>query len=124
MQDKKVIVVGGILYGWMRSIKMSSHYVSTLLVIILVSLIAGIFKFPLTSIIRDAEATVDTIMAIIWSVPLLAIFAWQYAVWYYTLEQVSNRTKTEVLAVLFTLAVIPAVVGTVLSKLGSPVGGF
>ena len=120
----KVVVITGLLLGWMRSIKASPYFLSTLFVIIFISLLAEIIKLPLTTMIRDAKMTSDVTIAALLSIPLLAIVAWQYAVWYYSLKQVSERSRSEIVAVIITLVLISEVVGFVLSKIGSPIEGF
>ncbi|PCI71467.1 MAG: hypothetical protein COB26_01165 [Piscirickettsiaceae bacterium] len=120
----KIVVIAGLLLGWMRSIKAAPHFNSLLLVIVLTSLFAEIVKLPLTTMIRDAKLTSDVTFAAILSIPLLAVIIWQYSVWYYSLKQVSERSKGEIVTVMITLVLISEVVGFVLSKIGSPVEGF
>lgn len=120
----KVIVLAALLLGWIRSIDRGTHYSSTLLVLFFVSLLSEIVKLPMVTMIRDAKLTSDMITAIIISIPLVAVTVWQYAVWFYTLKVVSDRTKGEVVAVIITLVLISEVVGSVLSEIGAPLGGF
>jgi len=120
----KMIVVGGFVFGWMKSVNVSKYFLSTMAVIAVTSLLAEVVKLPLTMMIRDAKGTSDVTTAAILSIPLLAVVAWQYAVWFYALKSVSERRKGEIIAVMISMVMVSEVVGFVLSKVGSPVEGF
>jgi hypothetical protein len=120
----KMLVLGGVLLGWMRSVNISAHFMSTFMMIVFVALLVEIVKLPLTTIIRDAKLTSDVTTAAVLSIPLIAVAIWQYLVWFYGLKQVGERTKGEILAVMISLVLVSEVVGFVLSKIGSPVEGF
>jgi len=120
----KMVVLGIVLLGWMRSVHISTHFKSTFMMIVFISLLAEIVKLPLTTMIRDAKLTSDVTIAAVLSIPLIGVAIWQYAVWFYGLKQVGERSKGEIIAVMISLVLVSEVVGFVLSKIGSPVEGF
>lgn len=120
----KVVVLGVVMLGWMRSVKVSEFFKSTLMLFIFVSLLAEIVKLPLTTLIRDAKLTSDVTTAAILSIPLIAVTIWQYLVWYYGLNQVAGRTKAEVIAVIICFVLVSEVAGYVTSMVGMDLQGF
>ena len=117
----KLVVVSGILYAWLKSVDAVSSFASSLMALIFIALLAEFIKLPLAMLVRETKATADLLMALVWSVPLWATIVWQYAVWYYVLKQVAPRGKGEIIAIIIALVLISEVVGSVLSKIGSPV---
>ena len=120
----KLLVLGALLYGWMRSVDAEGVFASSLLVILAVSLVSEVGKLPLSIMIRETKKTADVGSAVLFSMPYWALIAWQYSVWFYVLREASQRAKVEVLTVIITLVLVSEVAGSVLSKIGSPIEGF
>lgn len=120
----KIVVISALLYGWLSSVDSKENFLSILMVFVFVSLLAEVVKLPLTQIVRDLKATNDVLIALLVSIPLWGIMLWNVWVFYYALKQVVKRGPVEIIAVIITLVLISEVVGSVLSKIGSPVEGF
>lgn len=120
----KLVVIAGLMYGWMRSVNCNTHFAASLLVIVVISVLSEVVKLPLGMMIKDTRQTAEVIKAIALSLPYWAVIAWQYSVWYYVFKEVSQRSKAEVVTVMVSLVLISEVAGSVLSKVGLPVEGF
>ncbi|ORU91545.1 MAG: hypothetical protein A6F70_00245 [Cycloclasticus sp. symbiont of Bathymodiolus heckerae] len=120
----KCLVIGSILYAWMRSIGLRKHFKSTFLVLIFAMLLAEIVKLPLSTMVRETKMDSDVVMGVIYSIPIWAIVVWNYLVWYYGIQQATARSKTEVLVVMVTVFMLSEVAGSVFSSVGVQLGGF
>ncbi|MEO1888654.1 MAG: hypothetical protein ABGX33_01905 [Cycloclasticus sp.] len=120
----KILTIGVLLYMWIKSVGQGDHFASTFLVIILTSFLTELVKFPMSTMVRETKVVGDVMMGVIYSLPIWAVVVWQYSVWYYTLKAVSDRAKSEIITVMIVLVMVSEVVGSVLSKIGSPVEGL
>jgi hypothetical protein len=120
----KIFVMGLLLYGWMRSVDCKENFLSVLMVILFVSLLAEVVKMPLTQMVRELKFTGEALVALMISIPILAIMLWTVWVFYYAIKEATQRSTGEIIVVVITLVTVSEVVGFVLSKIGSAIEGF
>lgn len=118
----KALVLAAVLFAWMKSTNLEEHFPSTLMVVFFAFLLAEVIKMPLSAMVRETKDTADLVMALVYSVPIWATMAWSYLVFYYVVKQISDRSKGELIGVVFTCALVSEVAGSVFSQVGTQLG--